>query len=50
MELTWKHIAAYDPEFVQWVVQRYGPLPDGPVNEADYERYLAAFNGRGVEP
>jgi hypothetical protein len=42
---TWKELARTYPEFVQWVVQRYGPLPDGPINEADYTRYATEYQG-----
>ena len=50
MSLTWRDVAVLDPEFVQWVVQRFGPLPEGPVRPRDHKKYLAAFNDyrRGV--
>jgi len=41
--MTWRDIAARYPEFVQWIVQRHGGLPDGPVEQADYERYSAEW-------
>lgn len=44
--MKWNEVAAIHPEFVQWVVQKFGPLPDGPVVEADYERFRAAFEGK----
>lgn len=37
--MTWKDIAVRFPQFVQWVTQRHGPLPDGEVKQEDYERY-----------
>ena len=44
--MTWRDIAARYPEFVQWIVQRHGGLPDGPVEQADYERYSAEWESR----
>lgn len=41
--MTWRDLAARFPEFVQWIVARFGPLPDGPIREADYERFKAAY-------
>lgn len=41
--MTWRELAGRFPEFVQWVAQRYGPLSDGPVIEADYERFRTAY-------
>jgi hypothetical protein len=41
--MTWKDIAVRYPEFVQWVIQKFGPLPDGPVKQEDYERFFAAY-------
>jgi len=41
--VTWRDLAVRYPEFVQWIVQTYGPLPDGPVIEADYGRFKAAY-------
>ena len=43
--MTWKDVAVWQPEFTQWIVQRYGPLPDGPVIEEDFSRYAAEFRG-----
>lgn len=49
---TWAEFARIYPEFVQWIVQRFGPLPEGNVREADYDRYKAAYEaerlGRAV--
>jgi hypothetical protein len=42
---TWKELARTYPEFVQWVVQRYGPVPDGLINEADYTKYAIEYQG-----
>jgi len=36
VEVTWKDVAAVYPEQVQLYVQKYGPLPDGPITEEDY--------------
>lgn len=41
--ITWKELAAEFPEFVQWVVQKYGPLPEGPVSEEEIIRYTEEF-------
>jgi hypothetical protein len=45
--VTWHDIAAKYPVFVQWVVAKYGPLPDGEVQQADYERFAAAYQEEG---
>jgi hypothetical protein len=45
-ELSWEDLAKIYPEFVQWVVQRFGPLPDGPVLEEDYDRFKDAYETR----
>jgi hypothetical protein len=44
--MTWKELATVYPDFVQWVVQVYGPLPEGDVTEADYERFGTAYDAR----
>ena len=41
--MTWSQLAEHYPEFVAWVVQKFGPLPEGPVKEADYNRFKAAY-------
>jgi hypothetical protein len=41
--MEWRDIAERYPEFVQWVVARFGPLPEGEVKEADYERFKGAY-------
>lgn len=41
--MTWRDIAIQLPQFTQWVVQRFGPLPDGEVSREEYERYAAAY-------
>ena len=41
--MTWRDIAGRYPEFVQWVVQRFGPLPEGEVRREDYERFARAY-------
>lgn len=40
-EPTWHDVAAKRPEVVQAYVQAKGPLPDGPVQEADWNRFWA---------
>ena len=45
---TWKDLAKAHPGFVQWVVQRFGPLPEGPIVQADYERYVAEYEKEKV--
>jgi len=42
-DITWKDVAKQHPAFVAWIVQRYGPLPEGPVTELDYERYRTSY-------
>jgi hypothetical protein len=46
--MTWHDIAEVYPVFVQWIVAKYGPLPDGEVSEEDYERFSAAYNQRAI--
>lgn len=41
--MTWNDIAAAHPEFVQWIVQKYGPLADGPVEEELYTQMKAEY-------
>jgi len=41
--MTWADVAIRHPVFVQWAVQRYGPLPDGEVAQEDYERLAASY-------
>lgn len=43
---TWRDVAASYPEFVQWVVATFGPLPDGEVTEEDWVRYKDAYERR----
>lgn len=40
---TWRDLAPVYPEFVQWAVQTYGPLLDGPISEDDYNRLVAEY-------
>jgi hypothetical protein len=51
--VTWKGLAVAHPEFVQWVVQTYGSVPEGPVREDDYERlraeYLDTYGKNGAD-
>lgn len=42
--VTWKKIARAYPEFVQWVVQTYGPVGDGEVDPEHYQRMVRAYN------
>lgn len=41
--MTWKDIAVRYPEFIQWAVATHGPLPDGDVKQADYEKLAAEY-------
>lgn len=41
--MTWKDVAVALPEFVQWIVATHGPLPDGEVQQADYERLKTEY-------
>lgn len=43
MQPTWKELAPMYPEFVAWVVQRYGPLPEGPIEQELYDRATDAY-------
>ena len=42
----WRTVAVLMPEFVQWIVQRFGPLPDGEVRREDFERFAAEYEAR----
>lgn len=42
--MTWNDLAVAAPEFVQWIVARYGPLPDGDVDEADFNRFAMIYH------
>jgi len=44
--ITWNQIAIAYPEFVQWVVQTYGPMPEGPIQHEDYVRYKELYENR----
>ncbi len=44
--ITWKEALinkVLPAEFIQWVVQREGPLPEGPIQQAEYERLASAY-------
>ena len=47
--MTWRDVAVRYPEFVQWVVARFGPLPEGPVIQEDYERFANAYQTASEE-
>lgn len=40
--VPWNAVAALYPEFVQWLVQTYGPLPEF-VDMNTYEHYRDAY-------
>jgi hypothetical protein len=45
--IRWRVIASHYPEFVQWIVARYGPVQgNDEVTEADYERLRAEWENR----
>jgi len=47
--VTWKELAALGgdfTQFVQWIVQTHGPLPDGNIQQADYERYKQLYEAK----
>lgn len=41
--MTWHDLAVRYPLFVQWAVARHGPLPDGEIQQSDYERLAAEY-------
>ena len=41
--MTWRDLAVRFPEFVQWIVAKFGPLPEGEVKQEDYERFTLAW-------
>lgn len=43
LPITWRGLAQRYPEFVQFVTQRHGGLPDGPIRETDYQRFAAEY-------
>ena len=43
MAATWKEVVPLFPEFTQWIVQKYGPLPDGEITESDWSRYIQEY-------
>jgi hypothetical protein len=43
---TWRALAIQYPDFVQYIVTRYGPLPAGPIEEEDYERFKVAYEAK----
>lgn len=40
---TWRDLAVLQPVFVQWVVQKHGPLPDGEVDPELVLAHLAEY-------
>ena len=42
--ITWTQLANLYPIEVAWIVQRYGPSPDGNIQQKDYERYRDAYD------
>lgn len=50
--MTWRELIAKQPEFGSWVVQRHGPLPEGPVDPELVLDYFAEYlkeQGYGIE-
>jgi len=49
-EVPWRSVAAVFPEFVQWRVQKYGPIPDEEPNlsRADYDRLKAEYEAEAA--
>ena len=43
---TWKVMAVVYPQFVQWVVQKYGPRPEGAIVREDWDRYVALYESQ----
>lgn len=43
MRHTWNDVTAIVPEFVQWIVQKHGPLPEGQVDLELYAEYLTEY-------
>lgn len=43
LPITWRDLAQRFPELVQFVAQRHGGLPEGPIRETDYERFAAEY-------
>jgi hypothetical protein len=44
--VEWRFVAQHWPEFVQWIVQKYGPLPEH-VEEEVYNRYAKEYRDWG---
>ena len=47
MSITWRQVAVLFPEFVQWVAQTHGHLPEE-CTEDDYTMYANEWRKRGV--
>lgn len=45
--VTWRDLAQSFPDFVEWAVQTFGPLPDGDITRTDYERLTLAYASLG---
>jgi hypothetical protein len=47
--IPWRQLATLIPQFVQWYVQRYGPIPDDDpgMTEARYEELRAEYEKEG---
>ena len=42
--MTWKELAMTLPEFVQWIVQVHGPLPEGTIKQQDYDKFSELYS------
>lgn len=36
-------MAVVYPEFVQWVVQKFGPVPEGPIDRNMWDKYREEY-------
>lgn len=43
LPITWRQMVPIFPQFVQWIAQTVGPLPEGNVQKEDYERFKALY-------
>ena len=41
---TWREIAAVSPQFMEWIVQKYGPLPEGPADAESIKKYMTDYD------
>lgn len=41
---TWRDIAGVYPQFMEWVVKKYGPMPEGPADAESIREYMGEYD------